>query len=212
MTLTGTGLAGATRVRFGNAAATITADSSTQITVTSPPGTGTVPVTVTTRPGPRRSSTSTTTPTPRGRNHPVDLLCRPGLGSGGSSPLSATGGGSGNPVVFSVDAASGPGVCHVSGSTVTYAAAGSCVIDANQAGNAKYTAAPQVQRTITVNGLPSIAFTAPGSGKVGGSGVLSATGGGSGIPVVFSSRRLGCLSRVRSHGDVHRGGQLRRRR
>ena len=38
----------------------------------------------------------------------------------------------------------------MSGTTVTYTAAGSCVIDANQAGNGKYAAAPQVQRTITV--------------------------------------------------------------
>jgi hypothetical protein len=41
-------------------------------------------------------------------------------------------------------------VCTVSGSTVSYAAAGSCVIDANQAGNATYAAAPQVQQTIKV--------------------------------------------------------------
>jgi serine/threonine protein kinase len=50
VTLTGTGLAGATGVSFGGAAATITADSATQITVTSPAvgNTGTVSVTVTT--------------------------------------------------------------------------------------------------------------------------------------------------------------------
>ena len=58
--------------------------------------------------------------------------------------------GSGNPVVFSVDPASGAKVCTVSGSTVTYTAAGTCVIDANQAGNATWAAAPQVQRTIAV--------------------------------------------------------------
>ena len=51
VTITGTGLAGATGVRFGGAAAAITADSSTQITVTTPRGTGTVTVTVTTPAG-----------------------------------------------------------------------------------------------------------------------------------------------------------------
>ena len=52
VTITGTGLAGATGVSFGSAAATITADSATQITVTSPPGNaGTVSVTVTTAGG-----------------------------------------------------------------------------------------------------------------------------------------------------------------
>jgi hypothetical protein len=106
----------------------------------------------------------------------------------GSATLSATGGRSGNPVVFSVDAASGPGVCTVSGTTVTYTAAGNCVIDANQAGTGTYAAAPQVQQTITVNGIPqSISLTAPASGTARGSATLSATGGGSGNPVVFSA-------------------------
>ena len=110
--------------------------------------------------------------------------------AGGSAALSATGGGSGNPVVFSVDPGSGAGVCTVSGATVSYAAAGPCVIDANQAGNATYAAAAQVQRTITVSAAAkrpqSISFTAPASGTAGGSAALSATGGGSGNPVVFS--------------------------
>ena len=112
---------------------------------------------------------------------------------GGSATLSATGGGSANPVVFSVDASSGPGVCTVSGAngaTVNYAAAGSCVIDANQAGGAGYTAAPTVTQTITVGqagpASQSIVFIPPATGTVGGSAVLSATGGGSGNPVVFS--------------------------
>ena len=53
VTITGTGLAGATGVSFGGAAGTITADSATQITVTSPAAgnTGTVNVTVTTPAG-----------------------------------------------------------------------------------------------------------------------------------------------------------------
>ncbi len=51
VTITGTGLAGATGVRFGAAPAAITADAATQITVTSPPGTGTVIITVTTPAG-----------------------------------------------------------------------------------------------------------------------------------------------------------------
>ncbi len=47
VTISGTGLSGATSVSFGGAGATISADSATQITVTSPPGTGTVDITVT---------------------------------------------------------------------------------------------------------------------------------------------------------------------
>ena len=111
---------------------------------------------------------------------------------GGSATLTATGGGSGNPVVFSVDASSGSGVCNVSGAngaTVNYAAAGSCVIDADQAGNASYAAAPQVTATITVGkASQSISFTSspPSPAVSGGSYTSAATGGGSGNPVVFS--------------------------
>src|SRR5207247_1482356 len=150
VTIIGTGLAGATGVRFGTAAATITADSSTQITVTTPPGTGTVEITVTTPAGTSKITaadhyTYTTRPKPA---QSISFTAPASGTAGGSSALSATAGGSGNPVVFSVDASSGPGVCRVSGTTVTYTAAGNCVIDANQAGNAHYAAAPQVQRTI----------------------------------------------------------------
>jgi hypothetical protein len=63
--------------------------------------------------------------------------------------LSATAS-SGLPVVLSVDSSSGTGVCTVSGNTVTFSAAGTCVMDANQAGNATYAAAPPVQQTIKV--------------------------------------------------------------
>ena len=110
--------------------------------------------------------------------------------SSGSAALSATGGGSGNPVVFTVDSSTAPGVCSVSGAdgaTVNYAGSGRCVIDANQAGNATYADAPQVQGTITVGKiLQSISFAPPASGSSSGSAALSATGGGSGNPVVFT--------------------------
>jgi hypothetical protein len=79
----------------------------------------------------------------------------PGGGTvGGSESLSATGGGSGNPVTFTVDLSSSPSdACSVSGtngSTVSFAHAGSCVIDANQAGDSSYSAAPQVSHTVAV--------------------------------------------------------------
>ena len=189
LSILGTGLAGATGVHFGGAAAAITADSSTQVTVISPPGTGTVTITVTTLAGTSKITAAgryayTTRPK---RTQSISFTAPASGTAGGSAALSATGGGSGNPVVFSVDSSSDPGVCTVSGTTVTYTAAGSCVIDANQAGTASYADAPQVQRTITVKAMPqSISFTAPASGTVHGSAHLSATGGRSGNPVVFS--------------------------
>ena len=107
-----------------------------------------------------------------------------------SATLAASGGGSGNPVEFSVDSSSGPGVCEVSGAhgtTLNYPASGRCVIDADQAGNAQFLAAPQVQQVIVVTGIPqSIEFSAPAQGQVGQSATLAASGGGSRNPVVFT--------------------------
>jgi hypothetical protein len=83
----------------------------------------------------------------------------------GVSPitLSATGGGSGNAVTFSV--LSGPGF--VSGNTLTITGAGTVVVAANQKGNANYAAAAQVTQSIVVNpapGIPqTITFTPPTS-------------------------------------------------
>jgi hypothetical protein len=72
----------------------------------------------------------------------------------GVSPitLSATGGGSGNPVIFSV--LSGPG--SVSGNTLTITGVGTVVVAANQAGNASYSAAAQVTESVIVNQATSI--------------------------------------------------------
>jgi hypothetical protein len=57
---------------------------------------------------------------------------------------------SGLAVALSVDASTTNDACTLDGDTVIYRHAGSCVLDANQAGNATFAAAPQVQRTINV--------------------------------------------------------------
>jgi uncharacterized protein YejL (UPF0352 family) len=57
---------------------------------------------------------------------------------------------SGLPVSYLVDKASQKGACKISGTTVSFTGAGSCVIDANQSGDATHLAAPQVQQTIAV--------------------------------------------------------------
>jgi hypothetical protein len=106
--------------------------------------------------------------------------------TGTTYAVAASGGGSGNRVTFTIDSSSGS-VCSISASTVTFNQPGRCVIDANQAGNAKYQPGSRVQQIITVSAAPqAISFTAPVSGSVGGSATLSATGGGSGNPVVFT--------------------------
>lgn len=47
--------------------------------------------------------------------------------------------------------ASSSSVCTISGGTVSFLGAGTCTLDANQSGNASYSAAPQVQQSFTVN-------------------------------------------------------------
>ncbi|MEY4953873.1 MAG: hypothetical protein RL299_2297 [Pseudomonadota bacterium] len=62
--------------------------------------------------------------------------------------------------VFTVDAAASS-VCSVSGGTVSFIGVGTCVINANQAGNTAYNAAPQVQQSFTVGqGANLITFPA----------------------------------------------------
>ena len=109
---------------------------------------------------------------------------------GGSYTPAATGGASGNPVTFSIDSSSGAGVCSLnsSGTTVTFTGVGTCVIDANQAGNADYNAAAQQQQSFTVaKASQTITFTSspPSPAVYGGSYTPAATGGASGNPVTF---------------------------
>jgi hypothetical protein len=86
---------------------------------------------------------------------------------GSSSTITATGGGSGNPVTFSVDIASSFNACSLSGSTVSFTGAGLCVIDANQAAAAGYLAGSASQ-SIPV-GQGTIPITVSGSQTYGSS-------------------------------------------
>jgi sugar lactone lactonase YvrE len=97
--------------------------------------------------------------------------------------LSATAS-SGLPVAFTSTTTS---ICTVSGTTTTFIASGICTIDANQAGNSNYTAAPMVQQSFTVNGeVQAITFPAILAQTVGTPLALSATAS-SGLPVAFTS-------------------------
>ncbi|MBU2225898.1 MAG: tandem-95 repeat protein [Gammaproteobacteria bacterium] len=102
-------------------------------------------------------------------------FANPGAQNFGTTPtLSATSSSSLVPTFTS----STTGVCTItSGGALTFVTAGSCIIDADEAGNASYLAAPTVSRTFTVNavvpGAPtaatatagdtqaSVSFTAP---------------------------------------------------
>ena len=68
---------------------------------------------------------------------------------GATYEVTATGGGSGNPVTFSIDP-SAAAVCSVAGSTVSFTAVGTCTINADQGGSGNWNPAPQVQRSFAV--------------------------------------------------------------
>jgi hypothetical protein len=110
---------------------------------------------------------------------------------GGGYVVSATAS-SGLTVSFAASAGSA-GVCTVSGSSVSFAGAGTCTILADQAGNASYQPAPQVQQSFTVSppaaSGQTIAFTstAPSGAVVGGPAYAISAAASSGLPVSFSA-------------------------
>lgn len=69
---------------------------------------------------------------------------------GGTYSVAATGGASGNPVTFSIDAASTANACTIAGNVVSFTGAGNCIVDANQAGSPNYAAAAQAQQTVVI--------------------------------------------------------------
>jgi len=73
----------------------------------------------------------------------------PAIVGGTAYMVTATGGPSSNPVLFTIDT-SATAVCSLSGATVSFIAPGTCVIDANQAGDATYNPAPQAQQSFSV--------------------------------------------------------------
>lgn len=105
---------------------------------------------------------------------------------GGTSTVSATAS-SGLAVAYS---SSTPTTCTVAGDVVTYVAVGTCTVLADQAGDANYNAAPQVTIDVAVamgdQVITNFAVD-PAQGLLLTDGTLSATGGGSGNPIVFAS-------------------------
>ena len=108
----------------------------------------------------------------------------PSATAGGSAPLSATGGGSGNPVLFSAGPGTSPAdACTVSQTgldtgTVSFAHAGTCVVDANQAasGDGTYAAASPVSQTVTVGAVAStVTLSNPATVVFGQPATLTAT-------------------------------------
>ncbi|MBP6624120.1 MAG: putative Ig domain-containing protein, partial [Chitinophagaceae bacterium] len=109
----------------------------------------------------------------------------------GVSPfnLTATGGGSGNPITYT---SSNPAVADVVGNVLTVYSAGNTDITANQAGNSNYLAASPVVQNLIVNPATltpqTITFGPLGTVVYDAATItLTATGGGSGNPVTYVS-------------------------
>ena len=113
--------------------------------------------------------------------------------AGGAYVVSATSS-SGLSVSLSAGRGSG-GVCKVSATTVSLTGAGTCTVEAEQAGNESYEPAPRVQQSFAVVAAPkgvsaqSITFTssAPATGIVGGTVYSVSAIASSGLPVGFSA-------------------------
>jgi hypothetical protein len=79
-------------------------------------------------------------------------------------------------------------VCTVAGKTATFIASGSCTIQATQAGNTSYAAAPMVSQSFTVNGeVQSITFNNPTVQAVGELPLTLSASATSGLTVSFAS-------------------------
>ncbi|MBI5936822.1 MAG: fibronectin type III domain-containing protein [Betaproteobacteria bacterium] len=166
-------------------------------------------VTATNSAGTGSASTATSSITPKANQ--TITFNNPGAQNFGTSPTLSATASSGLTVAFT---SATTGVCTVSGTTLTTVTAGTCTINANQAGDSTRNAAPQVQQSFTINavvpgaptiGAPtagntqaSVAFSAPGSN--GGAAITSYTasctssdGGaagnnsGAGSPITVSS-------------------------
>ena len=204
VTITGTGLADTTGVSFaGNPAASYTIVSDTSVTATSPPGSpGVADITVTNETG--TSSTSSADDFTYNAAQSISFTSTPASPVAGSTyAISAVGGASGEPVIFSVDPSGTYGSCSLSdqtastnlagdstgAATVSFNATGTCVLDADQAGSSGYLVASQAQQTIVIGQASQgiiFASTPPADPAVGGSYTPLASGGASGNPVVFS--------------------------
>ena len=96
--------------------------------------------------------------------------------------VAASGGSSTSSIAFTIDSSAST-VCSITGTSVTFQTVGTCVVNLNQAGDANYNAAAQVQQSFSVGkGSQVVAFGSniPNAAKVGGSTYLAvATGGAS---------------------------------
>lgn len=119
---------------------------------------------------------------------------RPDPASIGSTyTVEATGGGSTQPVTFSLTEGSAD-VCSIDGATITFDHAGSCTVQADQAGDDDFNAAPPVTETITVaKTAQTVAIdSTPTTAVVGATYAPTTTASEGGQPVVLGVEGDAC--------------------
>ncbi len=109
---------------------------------------------------------------------------------GGTYTPQAVGGPTDSPATYAIDSTSTPGACSISNGTVSFAAAGTCVIDATAPAGNGFAAPRKVQQKVTIGGalFQTITFESTPQSPVsfGSAYAPVAVGGASGNPVVFS--------------------------
>jgi N-acetylneuraminic acid mutarotase len=128
-------------------------------------------------------------------NQTISFGAAPTLVFGGIGTVSAT---ATSGLAVSYSTTSSACAVNVNSGLVNAVAAGSCVIAANQTGNANYNAAPPVTQTITVSAAnQTISFGAVPTLVVGGLGTVTATST-SGLAVSFTTSSPECTVNVNS--------------
>ncbi|MBD9370327.1 fibronectin type III domain-containing protein, partial [Xanthomonas sp. XNM01] len=138
-------------------------------------------VTATNAVGTSTASGASGSATPKGNQ--TITFTNPGTQNFGTSPTLAATSTSGLAVTFS---SSTTGVCTItSGGELTFATAGTCSVDADQAGNSATNAAPTVSQTFSVNaivpGAPTIGTAVAGDSQADVSFTAPASNGGAAI-------------------------------
>ncbi len=129
------------------------------------------------------SAASSPAVTPQGTQ--TITFANPGLQAFGTTPTLTASASSGQPVIFTAS-----GVCSVTGTTLSFSATGSCTVNAAQAGNAAYAAAPTVSHSFTVGkGTQTITFPAqPGQTFApSGSFAIAAASINSGLTITYGT-------------------------
>lgn len=129
---------------------------------------------------------SFTTPDPAKSNQTITFTV-PGDTTYGVDPITLVAPSATSDLPVAIASAS-PEVCTVSGLTVTVVGVGTCVLDANQAGNLSYNPAPTVERTFVVGkGTQSITFGSISSKLTSDAAFTVSPSASSGLAVTLTS-------------------------